>query len=377
MINRPFWVEKIREIWKKTPIVWLSGVRRSGKTTLSKSFAEAKYLNCDLPSTAALLEDPEAFFASLERPHLVLDEVHQLTDPSRILKIAADEFPKLRILATGSSTLAATRKFKDSLTGRKRNLDLLPVLLTEMEDFGITDIRKRLFRGGLPPALLEAEQDEAFFAEWLDSYYARDVQELFRVEKRTGFLKLLELILRQSGGMLEVSSLTNASGLSRPTVLTYLEVFRLTHVAHVLRPYHDGGKQEIVKQPKVYGFDTGFVRYIRGWNELREEDCGMLWEHVVLDLLLARQPREVQYWRDKQQREIDFVIPKGRGECDVIECKWNPAAAAWGNIKVFREEHPKGRNIIVSPGMVETVRRNSDGLELILANANALPGLLE
>src|SRR5437868_2372334 len=100
MVNRPYWLEQIRLIWKKTPIVWLTGVRRSGKTTLCKAISEARYLNCDLPSTESLLVDPEAFFASVKQPILILDEVHQLPDPSRVLKIAADDFPRLKILAT-------------------------------------------------------------------------------------------------------------------------------------------------------------------------------------------------------------------------------------------------------------------------------------
>ena len=71
------------------------------------------------------LEDPELFLGGREPGTvLVFDEVHRLHDPSRLLKIAADEYPHLRVLATGSSTLAATRKFRDSLTGRKQAVHL-------------------------------------------------------------------------------------------------------------------------------------------------------------------------------------------------------------------------------------------------------------
>ena len=89
MIERPFWVSRIRQAWTRAPIAWLSGVRRVGKTTLAKSLASARYLNCDLPSTAELLRDPEPFFESVHEPIVILDEVHQLPDPSRLLKIAA------------------------------------------------------------------------------------------------------------------------------------------------------------------------------------------------------------------------------------------------------------------------------------------------
>ena len=144
MISRPFWLERIESCWRKAPIVWLSGVRRAGKTTLAETLDDAEFLNCDLPSSQHLLADPEAFYRSLAKPRLILDEVHQLPDPSRLLKIGADAFPKLKILATGSSTLAATHKFRDSLAGRKRNVHLVPVRHDELPAFGIRDLRHRL-----------------------------------------------------------------------------------------------------------------------------------------------------------------------------------------------------------------------------------------
>ena len=368
MFNRPFWIKKIRQAWQHVPIVWLSGVRRVGKTTLTQCFTEARYLNCDLPSTQNLLSDPEAFYRSVSEPVVILDEVHQLPDPSRLLKIGADEFPTLRILATGSSTLAATHKFRDSLTGRKRNVQLVPVLTTELPAFGVTDLQRRLFQGGLPPALLAASRDPGFYAEWLDSYYARDVQELFHVEKRTGFLLLIETLLRQNGGLLEVSNLADVCRLSRPTIGNYLDVLQVTHLVYLLRPYHGGGKQELVRQQKLYGFDTGFVTYARGWGELRTEDCGLLWENLVLEHLLAQPGAPaVRYWRDKQKHEVDFIIPGSRSACDAIECKWNPDRFDPANLRVFRALYPQGRNYVISPHVQESYTRNVTGLTVTFA----------
>ena len=128
MIERPFWLARIHSAWERRSIVWLSGVRRVGKTTIARMLPGSVYMNCDLPSTVRSLEDPELFFDN-QAPGstLVFDEVHHLEDPSRLLKIAADEYPHLKVLATGSSTLAATRKFRDSLAGRKHSIHLCPV----------------------------------------------------------------------------------------------------------------------------------------------------------------------------------------------------------------------------------------------------------
>ncbi len=374
MIERPFWLNRIQQTWKQASIVWLSGVRRIGKTTLAQHLQDAKLLNCDLPSTHTLLRDPEAFYRSVAEPIVVFDEIHQLPDPSRVLKIGADEFPKLKILATGSSTLAATQKFRDSLTGRKRTVHLTPVLLVELARFGVNDVRHRLLRGGLPPALLAESRDASLYSEWMDSYYARDVQELFRVEKRSGFLLLLEALLRQNAGLLDVTHLANLCRLSRPTISNYLDVLEVTHVIHLLRPYHGGGRQELVRQQKVYGFDTGFVVHAKGWGELRAEDCGLLWENLVLEHLLAQPGAPtVRYWRDKQKHEVDFVIPREREAADAIECKWNPDRFDPGNLLAFRAIYPRGRNLVVGPHVRENHTRDIAGLPVTFSNLSEPP----
>jgi len=375
LVERPWWVERIQRGWRAAPIVWLSGVRRVGKTTLAHGLGEADVFNCDLPSVAAQLDDPEHFFRCVGGRVVVLDEVHQLRDPSRILKIAADEFPKLRVLATGSSTLAATAKFRDSLTGRKRAVHLLPVLATELAAFGVDDLRVRLLRGGLPGALVADATDPELYAEWLDSYFARDIQELFRVEKRTAFLLLVELLLRHSGGLAEITTLGRATGLSRPTVMSYLDILQATHVVTVLRPFHGAGRQELRHQPKVYGFDTGFVAHCRGWGELRDDDCGQLWEHLVLEALQAwADPSRLHYWRDKVGREVDFVIPR-RGGCDAIECKWNAASFDPKGLAALRVLHPVGRNLVVVPH-VRTHSRRFRELEVTFVPIEALADLV-
>ena len=368
MVERPLWIDRLTAAWRQTPIVWLAGPRRTGKTVLAQSLPGSEFLNCDLPSVAERLRDPEMFFRTVKKSWLVLDEIHQLPDPSRLLKIAADEFPKLKILATGSSTLAATQKFQDTLTGRKRVVELTPVLHEELAAFGIADVRDRLLRGGLPPALLAEELNPEFYGEWLDSYFARDVQELFRLEKRAGFLRALELLFRRSGGLLDVTKLAAESQISRPTIHNWLEVFQVTHVVHLIRPFSAGGRREIVAQPKAFGFDTGLVCHARGWDRLRAEDCGVLWEHLVLDTLIATGQARIHFWRDKQQREVDFVLPRGRDAVDAIECKWKPDSVETRGLAALRVHYPKGRNFVVSPLNVPSYERVQDGLKLLVSS---------
>ena len=351
MIERPFWRKRIEAAWRETSIVWLCGVRRSGKTTLTEALGpeRALYLNCDLPAVEDMIRDPQLFYRDCSKPVVVFDEIHQLPDPARLLKVGADGFPKLKILATGSSTLAASRKFRDTLAGRKRVVFLPPVLWDELPAFGAT-LQQRLFQGGLPPALLSKTKHPAFYREWMDSFFSRDIQRLFGFRDINRFNAFFEYLLRQSGGQLEVTKAATALGISRPTVESHLSALEITHAVTLVRPFHGGAQNELVKQPKVYAFDTGFVSFARGWDPLRQQDLGFLWEHLVLEHLQAHFPdNPVRYWRDKQGREVDFVLARSRDEVDVIECKWNSDAFDPAALAQFRSIYPLGRNYLVSP----------------------------
>jgi hypothetical protein len=376
MVERALWLDRVQRAWTRRSVVWLSGVRRVGKTTIARMLPDAVYLNCDLPSSVRALEDPELFLdAQAADAVLVLDEVHRIDDPSRLLKIAADEYPQLKVLATGSSTLAATRKFSDTLTGRKRSIHLCPVLWQECaEAFGVPDLDHRLLHGGLPELLLAERKDPAFLNEWIDSFYARDILELFGIRNRQGFLALFRLLLRQSGGQLDYSQLANLSEMSRVTVKAHIEAMQIAHVVHLLRPFHGGGKREIVSRPKCYAFDTGFVTFEKGWDTIRSDDRGLLWEHLVLDSLRFHYADEdIYYWQDKSRREIDFVIRRGRDRVDVVECKINPDRLDAAPVEALRALYPDGDNYVVSPA-VKTPTRLRRGERVFKAvNTSDLP----
>ena len=367
MIERPLWIHRVRQAWEKRPIVWLSGVRRAGKTTLAQMFSNAVYQNCDLPSVVRGLIDPEPLYDSLDKGAIVIfDEIHRLEDPSRLLKIAADAYPHLKVLATGSSTLAATKKFRDSLTGRKEMIYLPPVLWSEcIDQFNIRELDRRLLHGGLPEPLLSETKNAAFFSEWMDSFYARDIQELFGIRNRTGFMRLLHLLLRQSGGLMDYTQLARLSDLSRHTVKAHVEAMSIAHAVFLVPPFHGGGRREITQRPKCYCFDTGFVTFVKGWGSIREEDRGLLWEHLVLDTLRTIvEDHRLFYWRDKSGREVDFIIKGVREQSDAIECKINPDHFDPAHLAMYRSLYPGGKNYVLSPNIKSSYVRQYGKLKV-------------
>jgi predicted AAA+ superfamily ATPase len=125
----------------------------------------------------------------------------------------------------------------------------------------------------------------------------------------------------------------------------------------------------------VYAFDTGFSCYYRGWHELRGDDLGTLWEHFVLNEVMAHsQMRQVFYWRDKRGHEVDLVwAPRGAKPL-AVECKWSADEFEAAGITALRRQYPQGENVVVAQDVERAFVRNYGDLKV---HFEALPSLVE
>ncbi|MBI3450391.1 MAG: ATP-binding protein [Acidobacteria bacterium] len=378
MVKRPFWERRIRSAFRRRSVVWLMGVRRAGKTVLAGSLPGFEYLDCELPRVRRLMDDPEGFLAGLRgRRAIVLDEVHRLQDPAAVLKIAADHFPNVRVLATGSSTLGASARFRDTLAGRKAEVWLTPMCHADLLAFGNSDLGHRCLHGGLPGFFLAKRVPEADFQEWMDAFWAKDVLELFRLERRASFHRFAELVFAGSGGIFEATKFARPCEVSRQTIMNYLSVLEATFVVHVVRPFSGGTSAEIVAAPRVYAFDTGFVCQHRGWRDLRREDLGALFEHLVLNELHAflGSRGSIRYWRSKAGPEVDFVLDRP-GRPVAIECKWSAGSFEPGGIQSFRRRHPGPVNLVVAADVDRPFERRYGSMRVRFVGLGDLAGPL-
>lgn len=126
-----------------------------GKTFLCKSIPDVEYFEYELPRIRRQMEDPEGFFSKLKNKKVVLDEIHRLLNPSEFLKVASDHFLSIKIIATGSSTLQASSRFRDTLAGRKVEIWLTPMVAQDLRYFGNQDLYHRFLFDGLPSFLSE------------------------------------------------------------------------------------------------------------------------------------------------------------------------------------------------------------------------------
>jgi predicted AAA+ superfamily ATPase len=146
-------------------------------------------------------------------------------------------------------------------------------------------------------------------------------------------------------------------------------------VVHVIRPFSMHKATEIVKAPKVYGFDTGFINYAKGRGQLRAEDVGFMWEHCVLNEMQAHlqtrsmNMKTINYWRDKRDHEIDFVMKHRMShEITAIECKFQVGVddkflgSMGKNFKAFRQLYPEGENLVVATNIDHSFKRQYEDI---------------
>jgi uncharacterized protein len=372
VVSRLFWQIRVSEAWRHHSVVSVVGVSGAGKTQLARSVvdqaagigtatwpkAAVDFLDCSAPRTRELLGEPEPFLRAAHGRTLVLDQAGRLGNGPELLAMAATHFPDVRILATATAPVGApTRSAAGTpaspspapMTGRMASVWLTPMTLHDLREFGVTDLRRRMLHGGLPEFLLADEPPGAAIESWVDAFWARDIQRPFHLERAAPFRRLFELLMTQSGSMFEAAKLAKPCGASRTTVANYLAVLEAAFAMHVVRPYAEGGRAEIVSAPKVYGFDTGFVCHYRGAANLRPADLDPLWEHLVLNELHAHLGRgAIRYWRTKHGTEVDFVLARYGRAPVAVECCWSADGFEPAGLRSFRGAYPGTASFVVT-----------------------------
>ena len=372
---RSYWLQHIFSTWKKSSVIWLSGVRHVGKSSLSTMIPGVVHVDCNLPDHRGSLTEPEPFFKNLPKGTAVLDEFHRLLFPEKFLREG---------LKTGKSMLLATNVSPDLVTRYSakphpelKMLYLPPVMWDEcFSTFEIKDLDRRLFHGGLPKALLEDEYSPTFYSDWIDNYYAGDIQNHFEIRSRDGFFGLLRVILRQSGDLLDLSDLSRKAGLCRPTVRNYVEAMTSTHAIYQIPPFHGTKPDELSRSHRYYAFDTGFVGFASGWRWLRREDRDRLWRHLVLDCLRVYTPEQIYHWQTKSGQRLDLILPRAGGTIDTFHCHTSFSDINARSLKSFRRRYPLGENFLVMPEVDDKEMHREGKVEYHIIDVKGLRDLL-
>lgn len=311
-------------------IVILYGQRQVGKTTLAQHIfqqLEGKkvlHINADFnPHTEIFSSrdyDKLRLFVS-GYDYLFIDEAQRIPDIGINLKILYDNFPELRILVTGSSSLDLADRIHEPLTGRTWTFRLHPFSAEELvAAYSPLDYHNRLeewlLYGHYPGVLeLENRQDKArFLYELTSAYLYKDVLELSGIRHSGKLRDLLRLLAFQIGSEVSYNELGRQLGLDTATVQRYVDLLEKAFVIQTVSGYSRNLRKEISKKQKIYFQDLGVRNaLIERFTPLsRREDTGALWENYLFleraKLLDNHGIRAGRYfWRLHTGAELDYV----------------------------------------------------------------------
>ena len=354
------------EITKWLPekeIIILNGPRQVGKTSLLeilkneliKSGISEKtifYLNLEeIKILETLNQDPENLLKYItsqkEKNYFLLDEIQYLDNPSNFLKHLYDKYAgKIKIIATGSSSLELKAKFQDSLAGRKISFSVNPLNFEEFlifKDFPYLDYLKKenlpkdiknnfdkalseyLIYGGMPAVVLQNDWElkQKMLEEYVSAYINKDIRAIGKVENIADFNTLTKILAAQIGNLLNINELGDTVGIPRREVKKYLDLLEFTFVLDKIFPFKKNIRTQITKMPKVYFFDLGVRNAILG-NFLEMEsrsDAGHLFENFVFLELKNQRKDRIFFYRTKTKSEIDFVI-EDNSKIILVESKY-------------------------------------------------------
>jgi len=325
-------------------MVILTGPRQIGKTFLAKQlvpeFKNAQYLNYDALADSKVIRTQSW---PLDTDFLVFDEIHKMKDWKSYLKGVCDtRFANQAILVTGSARLETFRQPGESLAGRYFHFHFYPLSVRElkeqMESFAALNLLNRL--GGFPEPLLGGSEDGA--SRWRNQYYTdlvrEDILDFSRVQEIRTIRLLLEMLRERVGSPLSYRSLAVDLQLSPNTVRKYIEILESLYIIFLIRPFHRNIARALLKEPKVYFYDSGFVKGDEGVR-LENTIAVCLLKHCGYLHDVNGENWSLQYLRTKEGKEVDFAVCKDDRMIRMIEVKYADDAIS-RNLRFFSERLP-------------------------------------
>ncbi|MCK5493515.1 MAG: ATP-binding protein, partial [Candidatus Omnitrophica bacterium] len=314
----------------KDKMVFISGPRQIGKTTLARQIGDKffkdsyTYLNWDSR------EDRAAIFKGITpagQNLVIFDEIHKYEKWKNYIKGEYDKYKeKFSIIVTGSARLDVYKKGGDSLLGRYHPYRLHPLSLNELkkrilefkppQELIFSDRGKdteRIFNalfkfGGFPDVFLKQSERELrrWHNEKIDRLVREDIRDVENVRNISLLQVLIELLPSKVGSLFSLNSLREDLEVTHKTISSWIDIFEKFYYHFRIYPFQSTLIKSLRKEPKLYLWD---------WSEIKDESVRL--ENLIASHLLkfchflfdmGGYRVQLFYLRDKEQREVDFIV---------------------------------------------------------------------
>lgn len=348
-------------------MVFIVGPRQVGKTWLAKEisrdFKHAQYLNFDRAEDRQIIKKEEW---PQKTDLLILDELHKMKGWKNYLKGVFDTRPPhLKILVTGSARLDTFRKSGDSLAGRFFVHHLLPFSLSELKKEKTNfEIDRFIDRGGFPePFLAKTNQDaNRWRSQYFDGLIRNDILDFETVHNFKAVQMVLDLLRRKVGSPISYASIAEDVQISPVTVKRYIGIFESLYIVFRVSPFAKNIARSILKEPKIYFFDTGLVVGDQG-TKFENFVAMSLLKHVLGKTDHAGTKHTLCYLRTKEGKETDFALVEDDKIAEIIEAKLTDGNLS-KNLKYF-----SGKYSLKATQVVKELKREKsvENIDIVLA----------
>ncbi len=349
------WQENsLKDALNSRRVVILSGARQCGKTTTSKTIVDNDCIFRTLDDTTLLTaaqSDPKSFIKHSKKT-MIIDEVQRVPELITAIKKTVDENTKYgQYLLTGSVNLQTLPTVKESLAGRVKKIRLRPLSQGEIiennpnflnrlskldfvdnSDFDKESLLELMFKGGYPePLFMHNQKDRtSWYKDYLNTIIEYDLKDIANIKRQDTLKDLMAIIASFSSKFIDKSKITTSMGIANQTLDTYLGVLENTYLVDKLSPYLKTDYERVNKQSKYFVSDTGLMCSVLNWKIddliLDSDKNGKLFETYVYNQLISQVDLEnfdysLYHYRDREKREIDFIIQDSNNTIYGIEVK--------------------------------------------------------
>ena len=328
----------INNIFRYFSVLTLTGPRQSGKTTLCrKLFASLPYYNLeDVATLDAIKSDPKAFLLR-DAQGMILDEAQRFPEIFSYLQVLTDEQrmygdAQSKYVVTGSANFSLLRNATQSMAGRTAVLTLLPLSNQEINNaFATADTNTRIFKGGYPAVWkVDDAGRNLLLGNYYTTYIERDLRSMINIKDLSQFHTFIRLCAGRIGSECNTSALAVETGVSVPTIQSWLSILEASYVVYRLQPYFANIGKRLTKTPKMYFYDTGLASWLMGIKSVEQLSFhplrGALFENMVVNdfmksALNKGERPELYFYRDARQHEVDLLHVDSLGRMNAYEIK--------------------------------------------------------
>lgn len=323
MIDRIL-TEQLAYLATKFSVVVLTGPRQSGKTTLVRTlFSHKAYVSLEDPDVREFATiDPRGFLNQFEEG-AVIDEAQHVPSLFSYIQTRVDQSQKCgEFFLTGSQNFLLLENISQSLAGRAAIVHLLPLSVPELRRAQILlENPFSLIQKGFYPRLYDKDiPSEDWYKSYINTYIERDVRQIKNITDLSKFQLFIKLCAGRIGQLLNLSSLASDCGINQTTARSWLSILEASFVIFLLTPHHKNFNKRLVKQPKLYFYDTGIACYLLGIQKQNDLTIhymrGSLFENFVVTELVKQRfnqgkEHNLNFWRDHHGHEIDVLLTSG------------------------------------------------------------------